>query len=209
MKKDENTQLYKRTKKLRLQINHVAEVGVWRPISSNVLGFIYEGCKTELVEPDPITIKDIHSFFSDYPNVTLHPYAVFSHGGQLALYRKGASTFAAELNSSPALVNDKYQPDDKDIFYAEAKLFNQIDDGTLDLVSIDIEGAEWYVLEYMISRPKVISVETHGRHYKNPFSNEIALWMKANNYKVWYKDKSDTIYLKSEIKTDFFSRLFK
>ncbi len=107
------------------------------------------------------------------------------------------------------MINDKYQPDDKDIFYAEAKLFSQIDDGTLDILSVDSEGAEWYVIEKMVSRPKIISVETHGRRYKNPFAKEINAWMHTNNYKVWYKDKSDTIYINSGIKTGFFSYLLK
>ncbi len=68
MKNNENNCLYKRTKKLKIQINHVAEVGFWRPITLNVLRFIYDGCKADLVEPAPMTIKDILTFF---PNILM------------------------------------------------------------------------------------------------------------------------------------------
>ncbi|MBO0929960.1 FkbM family methyltransferase [Fibrella aquatilis] len=78
------------------------------------------------------------------------------------------------------------------------KRFSEIDTGEFDLLSIDIEGSEWYVLKYMVSRPNVISVETHGKFYVNPFINEIKAWMLKNNYIIWYKDRSDSVYVKKE-----------
>jgi hypothetical protein len=48
----------------------------------------------------------------------------------------------------------------------------------------------------MISRPAVISVETHGKRYINPFINEITQWMEDNGYELWYKDSSDSVYIR-------------
>ena len=64
------------------------------------------------------------------------------------------------------------------------------------MISIDTEGSEWFVLKYMISRPKVISIETHGAAYLNPYLREISQWMEQNDYQPWYRDKSDTVYVR-------------
>lgn len=100
---------------------------------------------------------------------------------------------------SPALVNDRYQPKAEDLFYAEAHVFSDFDDGSIDLLSIDTEGCEWYVLMHMKSRPLVISLETHGKRYRNQYITEIQQWMKDNGYRKWYRDKSDTVYVLPQI----------
>lgn len=94
------------------------------------------------------------------------------------------------------MMNDKYVSDETKKIIVESKTFDKIDDGTIDLISIDIEGGEWYVLKHMKSRPSVISIETHWKNYTNPFMKEISEWMKNNDYLTWYIDKSDTVYFK-------------
>ena len=97
----------------------------------------------------------------------------------------------------PSVVNDGHRTEDADTLVVPAERFDSIDDGTIELLSIDIEGSEWYVIKHMKSRPVVISVETHGKLYINPFMQEIDTWMQVHDYQVWYKDKSDTIYCKN------------
>lgn len=203
-----NDQLYKKVKKIGLKPAHVAEVGVYLPETSNILGFIHDGCRADLIEPDPNCITLIQEKFKDFPNVTLHPFAVYDRRVTLELYRTNASTFVASLPSSPALINDQYKPNKDDLFHAEARLMSDLDDGTIDLLSIDTEGCEWYVLQTLKSRPNVISLETHGKKYRNPYLLQIEQWMKDNKYKVWYKDKSDTVFLKEEIPLGLLSRFF-
>src|SRR3989339_760841 len=198
MKSDRlNDTLYQKCKKKGLNFNHVAEVGVWSPETSNVLGFIQDGIRATLVEPLPDKIESIKQYFGNNQNVKLFPFAIYESEGELDLFNKGASTFAGELKSSPALVNDKYIAKPEDKVTVQAKLFSSIDDGTIDLLSVDTEGCEWYVLKFMSSRPTVISIETHGKKYINPFIKEIERWMKDNDYVVWYKEKSDTVYMKT------------
>ncbi len=202
-----NEKLYRKTIIARLNLHHVAEVGVYLPETSNILGFIEEGIRADLFEPDPESLKRIREYFKDSPNVRIFPYAIYSESGPIRLYHDGASTFAADLKSSPALANDRYQPAPGDIFSAEARLFSDFDDGTIDLLSIDTEGCEWYVLMHLKSRPFVISLETGWKKYRNPYLPEIENWMKANGYRKWYRDRSDTIYLRRDIRIDLFRKM--
>ena len=201
--------LYKKVKNQKFTPHHVVEVGVHYPETSNILGFIEDGIRAELIEPDPLCIDRISHRFGTYTNVSIHPYAIFNTRRQLKLYRCSASTFVSELTHSPALLNDHYIPNEDDAFFAEAKLFSDIDDGTIDLLSIDTEGCEWCVLETMTSRPTIISIETHSaKKYKNPNLSKIKFWMKENGYKLWYKNISDSIFVKKDFKVSFLSRFF-
>ncbi len=196
MNYNETKKIYKKLSKAGFEPAHVAEVGVYHPATSNVYDYIMRGIRCTLVEPDPGSVEAIRNHFSEQGNVSLHPVAVYDFNGKVKLTQRAASTFVSEISSSPAIVNDGYQLDAEDTFVAEAKTFNKIDDGTIDLLSVDIEGSEWFVIKHMVSRPSVISLETHGAIYVNPNLAEIVEWMKANNYVLWYKDKSDSVFVK-------------
>lgn len=189
--------LYEKVRSKNLAVKHVCEVGVWLPEMSNILDFIIKDrLRTTLVEPDPKSIAAIRSYFKEYPNVELQPYAAFDHHGTLELVQRDASTFVSTLPYSPAQVNDRYKVRQEDTFTVECRRFDELDDATIDLLSVDTEGSEWYVINYMKSRPLVISVEMHGKSYLNPYYNEIAAWMAREGYDKWYMDKTDTVYYK-------------
>lgn len=194
-----NEKLYNKCKSRDLKIKHAAEVGVYLPETSNILKFIEDGIKSTLVEADPEYVLKNKEYFRTFSNVTIYPCAVWDRNGYIKLNKAESSTFAEELVSSPAIVNDKYISDSDKKITVEARTFDNIDDGTIDLLSVDIEGGEWYVIKHLISRPDVISIETHWKNYSNPFLNEISGWMKKNNYSIWYFDKSDTVYYKDNL----------
>jgi FkbM family methyltransferase len=171
----------------------VAEVGVFLPEDSNVLGWILSGVRATLVEADPVTVARIREHFGARPNLTVHSAAVCDFHGEIRLRRAGPSTFIDGLDS-PARVNDGYEPRPEDVFTAPAIRFDEVDDGTIDLLSIDVEGAEWWTIRHLRSRPSVISVETHGARYRNPHLSEIEAWMAAEGYEAWYLDRTDTVY---------------
>jgi FkbM family methyltransferase len=187
--------IYRKCREKGFQFAHVCEVGVYLPETSNVLDFIADGCRTTLVEPDQDTLHKIKNYFLGYKNITIVPVAVYDYNGTIRLAKANASTFIAELPDSPALTNDNYVLSAQTEIEVECRQFSAIDDGTIDLLSIDIEGAEWYVLKYIVSKPKVISIETHGKFYTNPFITEINDWLAKNNYMLWYKDGSDSVYV--------------
>jgi FkbM family methyltransferase len=192
-----SSELYKKSKSRRIPIRHVCEVGVYSPELSNVLDFITrDHTRTTLVEPGPDNIAAIEKAFGQYPHVHLYPFAIYDYHGVLELAQRGESTFATSLPFSPAMVNDKYVVKNEDTFSVECRRFDEIDDGTIDLLSVDTEGCEWYILKYMKSRPAVISLETHGKTYSNPYLSEINGWMTANGYKRWFINRTDTIYYK-------------
>lgn len=194
-----NKKLFKKVTKKNLEVKCVCEVGVYLPETSNIIDFIKEGVKTILVEPNPPAIQAIKDYFKEYNNIILHQVAIYHREGKLKLSNAEASTFVSELSASPALINDKYVNNDSKMVEVNCVKFESIDEGDIDLLSIDTEGCEWYVLETMKSKPKVISVETHGKFYVNPFLDKINNWIQYNDYKVWYKDLSDTVFVKKEL----------
>lgn len=178
---------------------HAAEVGVYYPENSNIYNYIVNNIRCTLIEPEPNSISRINKHFADRENIELHTVALCDYTGTLDLIQRGPSTFSSTLESSPSIINDGYTVDDEDKFTVDATTFDQIDDGSIDLLSVDIEGGEWFVIKYMTSRPSVISIETHGAAYINPYIDKIQDWMVKNGYEQWYKDNSDTIYVKKNI----------
>lgn len=195
MAKNCNNLLFSKVSKKGYTPSHVAEVGVWHPDTSNIYQYIQNGIKTTLVEPDPESINLIKSEFGDKSNVTLHEIALCDFNGKVELCKRQSSTFVSSLSSSPALINDNCDIQKSDKFTVDARLFSEIDDGSIDLISIDTEGSEWFVIKNMKSRPTVISIETHGGMYVNPYIGNLLQWMQENNYTLWYKDKSDSVFV--------------
>ena len=196
--------LYRKVIGKEIDIHHACEIGVFLPETSNIIDFIYDYWveKVMLVEPNPRVVKKIKAYFKGRKKITLYPIAIHEYNGTLDLFEAEASTFADGLPSSPALINDLYDKTDTKKITIECKLFSEIDPGDIDLLSIDTEGCEWYAIKTMVSRPKVISVETHGKFYVNPYLKEIRGWMKENGYRIWYKTKSDTVfYQETALKT--------
>jgi len=191
-----NNRLFERCGKIGFEVRHAAEVGVFLPASSNIRGFIDQGIRSTLVDADPATVDALRQFFQGRAHVTIVPYAMSDKRETVTFYRRAASTFLAALPSTPAMVNDGYVPAPEDAFTVESLLFSDIDDGSIDVLSIDIEGAEWFVIKHMVSRPTVLSVETHGNMYDNPFHREILSWMDTNGYEILYYDNSDTAFVR-------------
>ena len=190
-----NNFLHKKVSEKNFKPTHVVEVGVWHPNTSNVYQYIQEGVRTTLIEPDPESINLIKSKFGDNRNVTLFEVALCDFKGRVELYKRESSTFVSVLPSSPALINDNFDVQQTEKFTADARLFSEIDDGTIDLISIDTEGSEWFVVKNMKSRPTVISIETHGGMYVNPYLDDLLNWMLENDYILWYKDGSDSVFV--------------
>ena len=194
----DNKLIYARLKRRGILFQHVCEVGVYLPETSNIIDFIKAGVRATLVEADPDTVAKIKDYFLGY-NIQVVPVAVWDNNGVIKLSKAAASTFVTQLQSSPAIVNDDYKVSEENTFKVPCLKFSEIDDGTIDLLSVDIEGGEWYVVKHLISRPSVISIETHGKYYTNPFIKEIESWMAHENYITWYKDLSDTVFIKRDL----------
>jgi len=166
------TKIYDKVRNAGIEVNHACEVGVYKPETSNIIDFINspDTQKITLVEPLPEIIKGIKDYFKGNNKITLHECAIHDYNGTLDLYRAESSTFAGDLKASPALVNDKYQKNEEQKLTVKCAQFSELDSGEIDLLSVDTEGCEWYVLKHLKSQPKILSIETHGKFYENPFN---------------------------------------
>ncbi len=193
----ENRSLFRRLTRAGVKPLHAAEVGVFHPETSNIYDFIVQGVRSTLVEPDPRSVELIEAHFAGRPNVAVYPFAIWDTNGTVELLRRASSTYVSSLPSSPAIVNDGYEPDARDSCTVEARTFDFVDDGTIDLLSVDTEGSEWFVIKNLVSRPLVISLETHGGIYVNPYREDILGWMKLHGYETWYKTRTDSVFVKT------------
>lgn len=188
--------------KNKINYDVVCEVGVYKYEESHVKNLISSSKKIILIEANPKICEELKEKTKKDNNVFVFNYAVYKENSKkIKLFDRKASSYIEGLKS-PTVINKGYIPDEKDAFFVEAKTFDFFDDGNIDILSVDIEGAEWYVINKMISRPKIICLETHSKLYDwqtyiNPHINEINEWMKKNKYKEYTNDISDTIYIKS------------
>jgi FkbM family methyltransferase len=158
---------------------HLVEIGCDRVASlQNML--TPEG-RLEIFECNPNHLFEIDKYYQGYSNVTVYPYAMWKENGKVKFHLEGASSYVSGL-PSPCVLNDNIQPNEEWTIEVEAKTFDQFDDGTIDVMDIDIEGAEWYVIERMKSRPRAIFIEMEWDKYRNPHFSEIQKWMKDNYY---------------------------
>jgi len=184
------------TKKHNIKYTHVVEIGVFKPETANTLGFIKEGTFCTLFEADPDIVNEITNQFSKKYNVEVHSCALAASNGSMKLYRAGSSSFLETVDFSPAIMHDGYTKKDSNTIEVETRRFSTFDKGDIDILSIDIEGGEWDVINDMISRPKVICIETQSRDYINPGIKKITQWLENNNYEIWFVDDTDTIFVK-------------
>ena len=191
--------LVKMLKKKNYLPHHVYEVGVWHPRTSNIKYYIEKDIKTLLIEPDLESIALIEKEWGDKKNLILKTFACTDFEGTIDLHKAGSSSFVSSTNNSPAIVNDSFDIKKNVSTKVDAKKFSSEDPGDINLISIDTEGSEWYVIKHMISRPDIISIETHGGYYINPYIEEIKKWMGKHNYALWFKDNSDSVYVKKDV----------
>ncbi|MBK8554210.1 MAG: hypothetical protein IPL53_25440 [Ignavibacteria bacterium] len=126
-----NEKLYNKCKSKGLKFTHVAEVGVYLPETSNILNFIRDGIKSTLVEADPEYVTKIKEYFDAYTNIILYPFAVWDKNGFINLNKANSSSFVDELESSPAIIKDKFISNDNNKISVEARLLIKLMTGQL------------------------------------------------------------------------------
>lgn len=181
-------------------VKHVCEVGCFLADTIQAKQFLGTHVKTTLIEPNPRAFEDIENKLSKYENVCLHNLAITDTGGRVKMYNTvdGVDSSAfVDSEFSPAIINNNYQKNEEDSFIVNSVSFDKIDDGEIDILYVDTEGHEWFVIKNMKSRPKFIILETHGANYVNPYMNNITMWMNKNEYALIKKDLSDTLYINS------------
>jgi hypothetical protein len=169
---------------------HVCEVGVGDSFCAKSKSFWGDGInRVTLVEPNPFLHASLRSKTKDCPNVTLHNAAIFSENRWGWLVSAGILSYLPEV-ASPinTIFRGKLTPMlDAFKIYVPYRTFNTIDDGTIDLLILGMEGAESMVFETMVSRPHVIILNNHFANdyrYAFPRFEEIQRWCEANRYHI-------------------------
>jgi len=192
----------------KINIHKAAEIGVFSFETSVLKPFIEKGQTCHLYEAVPEYCDVIKLEVEEFKNTTLHCYAVSNFEGMITLCMAGPSTFNAAQNEAPAINHDGIDKHSLATITVNCRNFAGVDPGDYDLVSIDTEGSEFDVLSVMVSRPRVIAIETQSRDYVNPKLGAITDWMVANNYKVWLWNDTDTVFVRGEIpRVTLFERL--
>lgn len=171
---------------------HVVEVGACSLATLHSRVFIESGVKVELVEPQRSAADQLSRELHTLGNVLIHNKAIVQSPGPTLLRCRGASSHTVMERDAPvgALGHDAEHASE----IVDGVTFDSIDDGTIDLLLCDVEGAEWDVLVKMISRPRIIVIETHGHAYLNRKLFRIVLWMHKEGYQLLGHDAADTVW---------------
>ncbi len=108
------------------------------------------GARVHAFEPDPETFARLTANVGHLPNVTLHQKAVAEVSGQLQLYR--ASDFASDFDNASQATSLHYKSGRMQPVagcLVEVMGFADLlrDLGPVAVIKMDIEGAEWGILE--------------------------------------------------------------
>lgn len=175
------------------QPKHVVEVGVFMPQDSKIIEFIEDpAVRTSLFEPQSACYEALVELYGSVPNTAIYQVAIMDKAGPVQLQvpeaRKGnpdagASAFVQGMSSPFLKRGQRVRTEALTEETVPGQVFGYYDIGDIDALCVDTEGAEWFVLQSMVSRPKVISVEMGGPNaYINKYYDEIVDWMECNQY---------------------------
>jgi len=194
-------------KYIKENYNHLhtfVEIGVYEWGYCRLQREIKDGKFCVLVEPLKRCYDDIFRNIGHLSNTIIYNVAIGDYNGETIILDEGASAAVIDLvDKAPFAQNKYYGPGTFRAIKEEEKqpvnivTFDKIEKNlNIDVLYLDCESSEWFVIKNMKSRPTAISVETHYGNYKNPYIEEIHDWMKINNYILVDRTDADEIYLK-------------
>ncbi len=181
------------------KFNHVAEVGIWKANECRSHDFITSGVRTQLFEPHPVAFANLKSVYETHKNAEIHQVAISEVRGKAKFICNESSSYLSTIDAPPCVQDDPhkvYRKNSKQEIEVDCEEFSSYDDGSIDLLLLDMEGAEWSVLSTLKSRPRIIAVETHSENrYSNPNIDKINRFMNDNTYKVLFRNTSDSFFI--------------
>jgi len=177
----------------------LVEVGTG-PLSMCFLHLLWDRSDIELYgfEPHPGYFAEVRAAAGDRTNVHLFNVAIGDEPGKLKLYDEGTSSSLAGV-SSPFAQHRKEDPEAKPYHMVDVKRVSDFDTGDWDILRVDTEGAEWFCLKHLVSRPREIVVEIYNdlATYINPHLWEIQDWARREGYRLTSIQDSDFIYTRA------------
>lgn len=173
----------------------ICEVGVG-PLSMCYGALIWDDPRVEYIgfEPHPEYYRQVLTAAAGRPNVQLHNIAIGDEDGRMNLCVDGTSSALENVNS-PFFQLRGSRPEGV-VCEVDVRKMSRYDNGKIDVLRIDTEGAEYLCLKHLISRPKQIVIEMYDdmASYINPYLYDIEKWAKTNGYKKIAIHDSDFIY---------------
>lgn len=180
----------------------IFEIGVGEAYTCRTKRFWGSEVECHLFEPNPILYKQLVDLSKDYKNVYIYNIAITNKSGEEEILLMNNCSYINNIDS-PVLMNHGQNSDvikNAEKIKIKSETIDKFDTGDIDVLLIDTEGCEWFVLENLISRPKQIVIETNtlGKegiiHNKN--LDKILFWMWNNNYQLALKDENDSHFVR-------------
>lgn len=142
------------------------------PIEISVAPGFKGKCKEMLlIEPHPVLAAKA----SNALGLPIIQVAIgFESGSRILVENNGSSYLFGTWSPSPANPSAVQHP-------VRVMTFDELDQGTIDVLALDCEGMEWAVLSKMRSLPKLLTIEIWSN---NPYRKEIEQWIKDNKYQI-------------------------
>jgi FkbM family methyltransferase len=176
----------------------VFEVGVGQFNVCRTMRLIESGVKVVMFEPNPHNYEQLKKIIGNRKNVEIHNVALSDFEGEAELVLEGDSSYVNGVMSPSACSKSADARSKEKRVIVPVKTIDKYDRGDIDLLLIDVEGSEFNVISRMISRPRMISIETEMPqcNYKNPNLDKIKKWMSDNGYVFLKQDDADSWYLR-------------
>ena len=183
-----------------LKPRRVAEVGVNEPDKCSVASFLRDGIPGMLVEPLPWCAEHLRA---EFPNTQVIEGAIGDGKGKVLLYDRGEGSWIADVPDGCApdehVGHTGMKRSEFEECYVRPVLsyrWQELDPGDIDILCVDTEGAEWFVVREMQSRPCLVRLEMHFTHsgWRNPYDAQIRGRMADMGYEVLGADVSDVLW---------------
>jgi FkbM family methyltransferase len=173
-------------------LNVFCEVGSHFYYNCRLVRQMKQGKNVIIVEPLPQCVEDIQSHTKDLPNVTIHQAAVADFNGEETMY----------TDDMLASFADSVKRDDIDSIRTfnnpikvKAIKFSEVDPGDIDVLLADCEGSEKYMLNHLLSKPKLIMVESAPTGFTKEKKEELDQWFEDNGYVYLEHYDNDDVFL--------------
>lgn len=184
----------------------IFEIGVGQAYSCRTKRFWGSEIECHLFEPNLILYKDLIDQAKEYKNVHVYNVAITDKCGEEEILLMDNCSYINGIDSpmvlNHGLANDAIKNAQK--IKIKTETIDKFDKGDIDILLVDTEGCEWFVLEKLISRPRQITIETNtvgqeGKLIYNKNLDKILFWMWQNNYQLALKDQNDSHFMKIKI----------
>lgn len=191
-------------------VNHFFEAGAFNPTYSLGLMHVamYPDCRVTVVEPIRFYAEQLaHAFYvSKNKDHYIYNVALSDSDSTAILHipnEPGDKQSGSYLHGKQSAYLTRGKNSESDTTAVEVKTFkmSDIDDGTVDVLTVDVEGNEYSVISNLNSKPSVIAIElfhAEPNGYVNENVEEISDWFVDNEYELLGVNEPDFVYVRKD-----------